>query len=179
MALKRFAITLATLIFSAGLAHGAFADERILNYDSVITVNPDASVSVTESITVRAENNQIRHGIYRDFPLDYVDNRGNHRSATFDLQSVTLDDDRVPYHTERRGADIRIYIGDANSFVRPGTHTYRISYVSERQLGFYKDFDEIYWNVTGNKWAFPIDKAAATIYLPQGATIGMVAPWGR
>ena len=177
MVLKRFAIVLAALIVSAGLSHLAFADERILDYDSVITVNPDASVSVTESITVQAENNQIRHGIYRDFPLDYVDNRGNHRSATFDLQNVTLDGDRVPYHSERRGADIRIYVGDANSFVQPGEHTYRISYVSERQLGFYKDFDEIYWNVTGNKWAFPIDKAAATIYLPQGATIGMIAAY--
>ncbi len=177
MTLKRFVLALAALIVSAGLSRTVLADERILNYDSVVTVNQDSSLEVTESITVRAEGDQIRHGIYRDFPIEYKDDRGNRRSATFDVQNVTLDDSAVPYHTEDRGADIRLYIGDPDHFVSTGQHTYRITYTSERQLGFFKDFDEIYWNVTGNKWAFPIDKAAATIYLPQGAPVGMVAAY--
>src|SRR5690606_22418490 len=31
--------------------------------------------------------------------------------------------------------------------------------------------DELYWNVTGNFWSFPIEKASATIHLPPGASI--------
>ncbi|HKJ74401.1 MAG TPA: DUF2207 domain-containing protein, partial [Alphaproteobacteria bacterium] len=174
MRFRPIALALAALAIWAGLTSAATADERILDYDSVITVNPDASLSVTESITVRAEGNQIRHGIYRDFPVEYVDERGNRHSATFDIRKVTLDDARVPYHTERRGGYVRLYIGDAKRTLAPGTYTYRISYESDRQLGFYKDFDEVYWNVTGNQWAFPIDKAAATVYLPKGAAIRSV-----
>ena len=38
-------------------------------------------------------------------------------------------------------------------------------------MGFFKDFDELYWNVTGNGWTFPIDRAEAVIELPAGAKI--------
>jgi len=34
------------------------------------------------------------------------------------------------------------------------------------QLGFFKDHDELFWNVTGNGWGFPIDHASATVSLP-------------
>ena len=44
------------------------SDERILAYHSDIDVHADASMTVTETIRVRAEGNNIRRGIYRDFP---------------------------------------------------------------------------------------------------------------
>jgi Predicted membrane protein (DUF2207) N-terminal domain len=36
-----------------------------------------------------------------------------------------------------------------------------------RQIGFFKNFDELYWNVTGTGWTFPIDVAEARINLPD------------
>ena len=45
------------------------ADERIHDYHSNIQVLPDGSLRVTETITVNAEGNQIKRGIYRDFPV--------------------------------------------------------------------------------------------------------------
>lgn len=62
----------------------------------------------------------------------------------------------------------RVYIGQANVFLRPGEYTYTLTYKTERQLGFFKDHDELYWNVTGNGWVFPMDKATATVQLPEG-----------
>jgi len=44
----------------------------------------------------------------------------------------------------------------------PTNFTYR----TNRQLGFFRDHDELYWNVTGNGWKFPIDVATATVLLP-------------
>ena len=32
-------------------------------------------------------------------------------------------------------------------------------------LGFFEEHDELYWNVTGFDWVFPIDKASATVQL--------------
>ena len=56
-------------------------------------------------------------------------------------------------------------------FLRPGEYTYTITYRVDRELGFFKDFDELYWNVTGNGWTFAIDRAEAVIDLPPGAKI--------
>ncbi len=56
-------------------------------------------------------------------------------------------------------------------FLRPGEYTYTIKYRVDRELGFFKDFDELYWNVTGNGWTFAIDRAEAVIELPPGAKI--------
>ena len=41
-----------------------------------------------------------------------------------------------------------------------------LGYKTTRQLGFFDDHDELYWNVTGNGWAFPIDRATANVVLP-------------
>ena len=51
--------------------------ERILDYHSDITVEDDGTLQVTETITVNSTSNQIRHGIFRDFPTTYTDPNGN------------------------------------------------------------------------------------------------------
>ncbi|HYD90747.1 MAG TPA: DUF2207 domain-containing protein, partial [Flavobacterium sp.] len=58
-------------------------------------------------------------------------------------------------------------MGSEDVIVPVGLHTYTFTYKSERQLGFFQDHDELYWNVTGNGWSFPIDKATATVKLPE------------
>jgi hypothetical protein len=49
----------------------AHADERILSFDSTITVAHDGTLEVRETIRVNAEGDAIRRGIYRDFPTIY------------------------------------------------------------------------------------------------------------
>ncbi len=71
-----------------------------------------------------------------------------------------------PFHTEKRANGVRIYIGSANQMVGNGTHEYQLRYQTSRQLGFFQNHDELYWNVTGNGWQFPIDHASARIELP-------------
>ena len=46
--------------------------EQILDFHSDITLQEDSTLEVTETITVFAAGNQIRHGIYRDFPTTYA-----------------------------------------------------------------------------------------------------------
>jgi hypothetical protein len=69
------------------------------------------------------------------------------------------------FHTVRSGRDVRTYFGSSNRFVDHGIHTYEFRYRANRILGFFEQHDEIYWNVTGNNWAFPIDEASASIRL--------------
>lgn len=140
--------------------------EQISSFDSHITVNTDGSMQVVETIVVESAGIDIVHGIYRDFPTRYTDHTGNHYSVLFDIVSVRRDGNSEPYHTEDLSNGIRIYFGSSSYDLPSGTHTYQFTYRTSRQLGFFRDHDELYWNVTGNAWKFPIDVATATVLLP-------------
>ncbi|MGA9573339.1 MAG: DUF2207 domain-containing protein, partial [Lysobacterales bacterium] len=156
------------LLFVLGLpgAGPLSADERILDYHSDIQVHADGDLVVMETIEVRAEGQDIRRGIYRDFPTRYKDRLGNHYKVRLNVLDVKRDGAAEPFHTEKRSNGVRIYIGSANQMVGTGVHTYQLRYQTNRQLGFFPDHDELYWNVTGNGWMFPIDHAGARIELP-------------
>ncbi|MBA3668530.1 MAG: DUF2207 domain-containing protein [Sphingomonas sp.] len=153
-------------------ATAAAAEERILNFDSAIAVQKDAALDVNETIRVNAENNQINHGIYRDFPTRYTIPNGGKMKVGFTFLDATLDGQPVDHAQESRGNGVRIKLGSADSLVSPGEHVYRLHYKVDRELGFFKDYNELYWNVTGNGWVFPIDRASATITLPSPAKFG-------
>ena len=145
-----------------------FAQEIITNFNSAITVQPDGGMVVEETITVKAEGNKIKRGIYRDFPTTYKDSKtGKRYKVSFDLLSVYKDGSSEAHHTESLSNGIRIYIGNKDIFLDPGIYTYTIRYATSRQLGFFENHDELYCNVTGNGWDFPIEKAQAVVQLPK------------
>lgn len=148
------------LLFSVGTSS---ADERILSYHSDILVRADGWIEVTETITVRAEGNQIRRGILRDYPVEYKDKLGNNVTVLYEPRSVTRNGKPESFQSERHGKDVRTYFGSSDHFIEDGEHTYVYRYDAGRMLGFYDDVDELYWNVTGNDSAFPIDNASAAV----------------
>ncbi|MEI7578887.1 MAG: DUF2207 domain-containing protein [bacterium] len=142
--------------------------EKISDFSSEIQVETDSSLHVIENITVNAQHIEINHGIYRDFPTSYKYLGVLQHKVGFDLISVKRDNNPEPYKTKKLNNGVRVYIGDENSLVPSGIHTYTIEYRSTGQLGFFKDYDELYYNVTGNGWTFPIEKARLTLDLPVG-----------
>jgi uncharacterized membrane protein YgcG len=167
--LTLMAVTVLALL--AGATATPAQSERILNFKSFIKVNPDASMTVTEDITVQATGQEIKRGIIRDFPTTYRDRLGNTVTVGFQVEEVLRDGRPEPYHTQSAANGVKIYLGQKDVFLRAGVYTYTIRYRVDRELGFFKDFDELYWNVTGNGWTFAIDHAEAYIELPAGATI--------
>lgn len=161
-----------TLFLSVGLlATGTLsADERILVYQSDILIRTSGELIVTETIRVRAEGQDIRRGIFRDFPTSYKDRLGNHYRVDLSILDVKRNGAPEPFHTEKRANGVRIYMGSANQMVGKGTHEYQLRYQTSRQLGFFQNHDELYWNVTGNGWQFPIDHASARIELPAAVS---------
>jgi len=161
--MMRLLITLLLISFTTiGLA-----EERIHSYHSDIVIDDKGDMTVTETITVNAEGNKIKHGIYRDFPTRHKDRFGNKYKVGFSIVQVLRDGNPEKFHTEKKSNGIRIYIGEKNRYLKKGDYTYTITYRTNRQLGFFDQHDELYWNVTGNDWDFPIDKASATVRLPK------------
>lgn len=143
--------------------------ERIESYHSDIKINADGSMNVEETIKVYCLAQQIKRGIFRDFPTKYKDDYGNNVIVDFELLETLRDGNTESNHSENLSNGIRIYLGSENVFLTPRKlYTYTIRYKTTRQLGFFKDHDELYWNVTGNGWAFEIHKTTARITLPEG-----------
>ena len=80
----------------------AAADERILNFHSDVLVFESGWIEVTETITVRAEGQRIRRGIYRDFPTQYRDARGNRYEVAYEPLAVLRNDARENFHTREQ-----------------------------------------------------------------------------
>ncbi|NLS00340.1 DUF2207 domain-containing protein, partial [Rhizobium sp. P38BS-XIX] len=145
------------------------AAELISNFDQAIALHRDGSMRVVETISVNAEGRDIRRGIFRDFPLTFIDAKGRESEVDFAVVSVERDGEPEEWRIERIKGGERIYIGNAQTFLDSGPHTYRITYDTNRQIRFFDDHEELYWNVTGNGWLFPILNAKATVTLPDGA----------
>ncbi|HWK73129.1 MAG TPA: DUF2207 domain-containing protein [Povalibacter sp.] len=160
------------------------AEERILDYDIGVDIRADGSLDVTERITVNAEGNQIRRGIYRDFPTRYTDRYGNRVSVDLEVLGVERDGRPEPWFTERRNNGIRINTGNDDYLPVPAEHTFTLRYRTTRQLGFFADHDELYWNAIGTGWIFPIERASVEARLPvkvptaQMSSEGYTGPQG-
>ncbi|MDE1991822.1 MAG: DUF2207 domain-containing protein [Rhizobiaceae bacterium] len=154
------------LLFSA---FSASAAEAITSFDQVVTLNHDGSMQVTETIAVNAEGNAIRRGIFRDFPLTFRDTAGHTTYVDFAVVAVERDGQPEEWHSEQIDRGERIYIGRQDQVLSHGPHVFRVTYNTNRQFRYFDDHDELYWNVTGNGWQFPIWRASATVLLPDGA----------
>lgn len=153
------------------------AQEVIEDFAVSLQVEADGNLLVTERITVRAEGRDIRRGIYRDLPVSYALPMGLEQSSPITLLGVTRDGDEEAVHSERNGAWVRFYLGSADTLLDPGRYRYELRYRVGRPLLHHTDTDELYWNVTGNGWIFPIRQASVDVRLPAGAHIGQLAAY--
>ncbi len=141
-----------TALLSLLITTTAFAQttEHIRSFDAQIQIQTNSSIQVKETIVYDFADQQ-KHGIFRTIPEK--------------LESISVvDEHNQPYTFKVSGQEIKI--GDADKTIS-GVHTYVISYTVNRAVDYYKDFDELYWNVTGNDWQVPIDLVSVRIQLPQ------------
>ncbi len=150
----------------AGWVHG---QEAILDYQVDISIHSDTQIEVTETIKVRAEGRQIQRGIFRTIPTVRPDKSGRDEPAPIKIISVQRDGQKEKYHLEKNRKSIAVYIGSESTSLNPGIYTYEIRYRADNQIGFFDDYDELYWNVIGHDWAFPVEQFGVTLHLPDGA----------
>ncbi|MCC6933593.1 MAG: DUF2207 domain-containing protein [Deltaproteobacteria bacterium] len=156
------------LILSASLlvSSAAAQIEEILSYGSEIEVQKNGELIITEKIKVNCQQVDIKRGIYRDFPTKYQDGSGHTISVDFKVLSVKRDGQSEKWHTESISNGTRVYIGDAKVYLAKGIYSYELVFKTNRQLGYFADHDELYFNTVGTGWIFPIRYAYARITLP-------------
>lgn len=172
--MKTIRLLVVWLVFLVAPPVMAQEAERITRFDVAIDVERDGDIVVTETIGVVSQGYEIRRGIYRDLPRFYLKDATKYPYA-YDVVRVERDGRREPYAVEKEGNAFRIRIGDEDKFLDAGQHAYVIAYAVKNQVRYFDGHDEVYWNATGNFWAFPIEHAEARIRLPGGASATKVA----
>jgi len=158
-------------ILVAFLLAPAYGAESVLSYASNIEVGTDRSVIVTETIKVKVEGDQIKRGIWRYIPTQSVDDNGYGVGHGLEFLEVLRNGEPDEWHIENLANGEQIYVGDADYYLTPGVYTYTLKYQTWKQVRSFDSHDEIYWNVTGNYWDFPIAETVARVQLPDGAKI--------
>ncbi|NDV70434.1 DUF2207 domain-containing protein [Dysgonomonas sp. 25] len=149
--------------------------ERITGFHSEIVILENGNIRVTERISVYSDQYDIRHGIVRTLPYYFTNNAG--KQQVMRLKSLSVKRNGQRENTSQTSVISgersyrEIYIGDSERLLPRGEHEYTISYETPNQLFFHDDSDELYWNVTGNDWAFDIDSASVRIILPDTTSI--------
>ncbi len=152
-----------------GAGPGLNAAERQLtlsDFQMQALVEPTGSVQVRETLTARFDGSW--NGLVRQIPL-LANRPGGLEPLGLRVVAVT-DPEGWPYRYESShpGSDLKlkIWIPGAENASRTAVITYRL----KRGLRFYPDHDEFNWNVTGNAWEVPIEKASARVQLPPGVS---------
>lgn len=161
---RTIAVFAALLLGFTGAA--AAKSWRISEFKDNIILEKDGSALVTERITLVFEGEW--HGIHRTIPVEYPGPDGTNYELFLQIQSVTDGQGgklKFDASTSRGYRDLKIYIPDAVD----STRSVEIAYRVRNGTRFFKDYDEFYWNVTGNDWPVPIDHATATARFPDAA----------
>jgi hypothetical protein len=129
--------------------------------ETLTRADPQGELHIIERINVNF--NDYNHGILRAIPDSY---KGH--SLQLSVQSVTSDTHApASYTTYGSNGNTVLKIGDPNQTVT-GPQEYTIEYTLRNVISFYKDHDELYWDVNGNQWQQSFRQVAVTLNLPSG-----------
>lgn len=168
--MRQLLVFILLVVFSGSVA----AEEFIKRFHSDIKIQPSGDVYVTETITVNVEHQNIKRGIYRDFPTIYKTALLTKSTVDFEVVSIKRNGATEPHHIKQLSNGVRIYIGNRSRMVERGEQVYQITYRTNRQIAFMDAYDRFYWNVTGNDWQFGIGQVTAQVHLPDGISMSMV-----
>ncbi len=167
--------------YAATPALSSGAVEGIESFSSFVTIHADGSLLVREEITAISTGDQIKTGIYRDFPLAYSGPEKQYGGTVpFSILSTSLDGKKLHQPTDIASPQpdvIRIFIRDGDKKLSRGKHVFVLEYITSLHLRFFADHGELNWNVTGPEWAFPIRKVFCRITLPDGVPVGQTIGW--
>ena len=147
--------------------------ERIIDLHADIKIMTDGTVIVTEYLTIYAAGIDIRRGIIRNIPKCRKDRDGKKKTLPVKIRSLTRNGEPSEYRTETSyksgDEELLVYTGSSDVLLEKGIHQYTLVYETRGHVGFFGEFDELYWNVMGGDCVYLIEHISATLYPPGGS----------
>ena len=176
MKLLACGVFLSMALFST--AWDAGAQERTLvieSFDVTVQVAESGRIDVLESIRFRFSGSW--NGVYRLIPVNYSTPQGFNYKLFLDVESITDESGRrLEYKDtrERHYRKLKVWVPGAQNTVRTIHFRYSVPnalrFFDSEDDDFAEGHDELYWNVTGDEWEIPIERASARVELPPGVT---------
>lgn len=157
-------LSFALVIIVPNLASADVNDFTVNNFKADETLSredPQGELRIVERINVNFTD--YNHGILRAIPDSY-----KHHSLQIHINKVSSDTGApASYTTYGSNGNTVLKIGDPDRTVT-GTEEYTIDYTLRNVISFYKDHDELYWDINGDQWQQPFDEVDVTVHLPTG-----------
>ncbi|MGD9682065.1 MAG: DUF2207 domain-containing protein [Candidatus Obscuribacterales bacterium] len=163
---RSFIFLALTLVLTAGFLPEAAHCQVIHNFDSVIKINRDRSLDITETIDYDFQGGES-HGILRAIPVVYNRNSERYDVAVRVLSVLDESGAHLPWRATFQGNNLILRIGSPKLRLS-GKHFYQLRYRVRRAVKFFEGVPEIAWDVTGADWPVTIERARASVVLPAG-----------
>ncbi len=137
--------------------------EHIPYFLSYIDIQSNGYIKVEDTISIVANGKKFTHGLERIFPK-YSPSRNR---IDMLLESVTVNDVKVPYIAEEFGDNIVIK-PKYNQKLEPGVYTYKFNYLINYELQTKQKIAILDWNLTGTTLNTFITSANAIVSIPDG-----------
>jgi len=153
---------LKSLLIFAGLIccfHSTAQGFVIRSFEVKITIEKQGYIQVDEHLKV--DFSEKKRGIIRNIPFKYT-YRGKSYKTKIDRVNVEGWDFKVTAQNNQK----TIRIGHPDKYLE-GNQDYKIRYRVKGPFIHAKEYDEFYWNITGNEWTAAIEQVKFDIELPD------------
>jgi len=153
-------------------AHADTNDFTITNFSGEYTLtntDPQGQLHITEHISVVFHD--YNHGILRAIPNSY-------KKHKLQLQVNRISSNNgapAQFTTYQSSGNTVLKIGDPNRTIT-GEQNYIIDYTVSNVIGFYPDYDELYWDINGDQWEQAFETVTAILHVPSGLSLSSHVP---
>lgn len=139
--------------------------DRILAFDSRITVDRDRTMHVQEKFEIANDTGLFDGGFHRRLWIKRVSPQ-RVKAGSFQLVVAKVDGERALFSTSEDGGvfDIRI-VTEAGTLSR-GNHVIELSYTSKHQFRIYKNYEDLDQDISG-EWPVSIEKGTVELNFPE------------
>jgi hypothetical protein len=169
-----FIIVIFVPLLTIAISDNAYAPGTydLSGYETIITVNPDASLDISEQITFRFLSGDFGFA-YRTIPyrgFDEIKNIQIYASGEPYIEVSDDDDLRAgAFHVAKGFDEIeitwyyeRVYVGS-----QPVERTFILTYTVTNAMGYEDNYDILDWQAIGSDWDVPIYNVHIQVILPQ------------
>lgn len=162
-----FVVIFACLLTNTMVPTAQAVVEQITSFHSDITINTDNSITITEIIDYTTQ--APKHGIYRYIPTKLSNGWLVEHTTISDVVVADENGQPQPFEEFSEDGNYTLKIGKPDQTFT-GKETYLISYTVANAIDWHDDQPELYWDITGDGWSFPISSASTTITTPTDIT---------
>ncbi len=140
--------------------------EHIPYYFSDIRIFNNGDISVSETINFISKGEFFKDTLYKLFPYRVFKRDGSYNKLNFSIIETELDGKPLKYKLKKKPFGSVLEIGESGNILEKGLHKLRISYKVYNQVDFYKNFDELVWDITFSNWKMVTGRVGASVMMP-------------